>query len=171
MAAVIRSSLRAIGPKLKAQLVAETRCGADSIFWIASGSQIPNFTAPADIILQVRQFTPYQPAVEGGGRWDTRITRIIDITGRVQLAVDPAFKDDEWLFGDNGYLALEEEIVAALQIFTPVDSSQNALLAEPCRFVQGQSPFKEQGNEVLWGHGTIGLEVYYTLDMDTTADL
>lgn len=163
--------MRAIAPQLKAQLAAASGVNAERIFWVAHESKIPNFVAPSDIILQVRSFGMNQSVVEGAGRYDTRITRIIDISPRVQLAVDPAYQDDQWLFAATGLLALEESIVAALQIFNPTDSGGNHLLDEPCRFVQGISPFKDQGNEVLWGHGTIGLELLYTLDMDPTADL
>src|SRR3990172_8020876 len=170
MAKVIRTSLRTIAPLITARLV-DWLALTDTaqIFWIAR-NKIPHFLGPWDILLRPRRGFSIQDNSDGGGKWDTRIRRIIDVALRVQLATDETARDVEWLFADDGYFALEESVIDALQMFEPTDAQGNILLAEPMRLLEGIEPAREQGNEVLWGDGTLAFEIVYTMNLDTTGE-
>jgi hypothetical protein len=170
MPGVIRTSLRDIAPLITTRLAAATSINRERIFWIARLNPVPHFTGQADILLRPRRKLALQDNVDGGGKWDTRVTRILDVIPRVQYAVDPAASDYEWLFASGGYITLEEEIVDALQMFMPTDSTGNILVAEPMRLVTADDPLKEAGNEVVWGSGVLGFEMVYTMDLDTTGE-
>ncbi len=170
-----RVSISEILLALKALFVASNVLPENRIFIIARNTGIvPQMQAPQDMLLRPRGFTVDQGMVAAGGRYTTRLTRIIDVIIRVRYELDKVGEDVLWLTTASlGYFAFEEAAVNAMQVQidgknnTLLDSAGNSLLAEPMRIVDGMTPEKDiTGKTPGWGNGAFGISVAYLANVD-----
>lgn len=177
MAGVIPTSFRTIAPLITERLAEVAEIPEGRIFWVAR-NRIAHFVGPWDIVIRPRGGVSLDPNTDGGGRWDTRVRRIIDVAVRVARSTDDVARDYDWLFAEPsaddldliGYFTAQERVIEALHVFSPEDESGDILVAEPMRLVSDNDPFREPGSEIVWGDGTLAFEIVYTLDLDTEGE-
>lgn len=176
MAEVIRTSYAAIAPAITERIADVAGIPGSRVFWVAR-RRVEHYLGPWDVLLRPRAGISLDETTTGGGRWDTRVRRILDVAVRVGLAVDEAARDYQWLFADAdedtgliGYFRAQEAIIDALHLFLPTDGDGNGLLAEPMRLVNDIDPLREEGSESVWGDGTLAFEMVYTLDLNTDGE-
>jgi len=164
MATVKPSSIRTVLEAVQAWLVAQEVLDADRILLVARPfTEVPLEMGDADLLLRPGSFLPTGNET-GAGRYDTRIRRILEIAVRTRLEVDEVGQDLHWLRDDARHLALEEAVLAALEIFPPEDAAGNILLAEPMRLVDGTAAEKRKDKRG-WGQSVLRFEMIYVLPL------
>lgn len=173
MATVLRSSVRTVLQAVKAWLVAQEVATADRIKLVARPfAEVQHTMGDADLVLRPGRFVPTGNET-GAGRYDTRIRRLLEVAVRSRLESDEVDSDQLWLLQDAAHLALEEAVIAALQIFPPEDADSNILLAEPMRLADGAAAERRKDKRG-WGQSVLTFEMVYVLpleELDVSGDV
>lgn len=151
--------------------MAATGFPAERVF-NAARERVPHFQGEQDLVIRPGPFRSRQEFNDGAGRVATVCVRTIGIIVRTRGMLDTGGQDDIWLMTPDlvdpatGYFELENDVIAALQDFLPVDSNDNALLGEPMRLIGGSEPRRETGEKNTgWGAGRLDFECMYVFDM------
>lgn len=170
-----RCSFAEILLAIEARLVAFQVLPASRVFIVArSTSVMPNPVGPSDITLRPRGFIVDQDMAIAGGRYTTKLTRVVDVIIRLRSELDKAGSDKLFLTKDAGqaeavnYFALEEKAISALQIDADLkDVEGNVLVCCPIRIVDGTTPDKNQMvQNPGWGNSAFGVSCEYLPDID-----
>lgn len=166
---VRRSRVRTILLAVKAWLVEQEVADESRILIVARDSRdVPHFQGDQDIVLRPGrlQSLGYE---EGSGRYDKRVKRRLEATIRTRLELDEADSDEQWLTREDAHTDLEEDVVAALELFPVEEADGDLLLVEPMRLISGDVPGK-RASAKGWGESTLVFEMVYALPLDEITD-
>lgn len=137
------------------------------IMLVARRTAVPNLVGDKDIIIRVNP-TQVMVSVEGEGRFFTKLRRLIEVIPRVRTALDPVGRDDDWLTDESlGFLAFEDAVIDALQLFQPMNIDETAfLIIEPMRLVSVSNPDKPNEPNSKWGSSVQSWEIVYQAELD-----
>lgn len=135
---------------------------------IARRTKVPELNGDIDILLRPRGVSPITN-VDGAGRTDMRMRRILEVIPRLRWAIDEMTEDKNFLLDVNGFLALEDKIIDRLELFQPTNKAGTAFLTyEPMRFIGTGDLDKDIKPDGKWGISTLLYEVCYVQDLDQT---
>lgn len=146
---VIRASLNAVRVAVAAQLALRTAIPAAHIRQIARHQRsIPHLDGDQDILLRWRGFRA--DSQQHRDRHDCRIVRRLSVVLRTRFELDEVGGDEQWL-GDTtgGIIVREEDILDALQGFSPANAEGNLLTFEPLYVLEGDDYDMDKSEE--WG--------------------
>lgn len=157
-----RTSISEIMLAIRQKLIDAQVLPPDRIFIVARESQqLRDHQAPEVIYIRPRGMVVDQLILEAGGRYTTRIIRIVDIFVRVRNQRDKSMSDIQWLTdADQSYFKLEEAVMNVLNVAFLEDGVGNELLCEPMRPVSTESPQVDRG-KLGWGNAAASYEVHY----------
>ena len=106
------------------------------------------FSHPQDILIRLGSFRIDEGITFEAGRVATIIHRELFVTIRTKLAIDESEVDTQWVLHPTlGHFQIEDKVLDALQMFQPVDSSDNWLLTEPRKLISGPEPEKDEKSD------------------------
>lgn len=159
MSIPMATSIRTILLAVRERLVVKQVLGAPQILFVAQ-DRVPRFVGKRDLLLWPGRFQPGSQGYDGQGRDARRVIRNLAVIPRVQQSLDQAGRAEEWLLDDDGYFALEERVLDALDMFLPENEDGTmALLVEPMRIWEGAQPVK--GHDPKWGKAALQFEIQY----------
>lgn len=127
----------------------------------------PKFAASQDILLRPMAEQPEVGIIDGAGRFDNRRKRVIEVSARTRVLLDPAGQDLVRLTDASlGHFALEDKICDALELYYPSDTDDNAMCL-PLRVGRLTDP-RPMRNDRNWVFSTFAVEVEYMRDLDTS---
>jgi hypothetical protein len=161
--APIGNILLAIEQRLYTRNVVPSR----SVKWVTPGMTVPTFDSNFDCLLILGGLAA--PLDPGAGRAWRIFTRRIMIQPRARLLLDQPDRVKTWLLGTSmgqGYLPLEEVIADALDLFMPLDGSNNQLCVCPLHLAASADPQKENRKKESagWGYGSVTFECKYAFN-------
>lgn len=160
-----RTSIIEIANAIKQCLVDEDVQVSNRIKFVARGAGVPKFQGESDILIRIGGFTSVGETVAAAGRVCTMLDRLIHVICRSRLALDQADRDDTWLLNSSrGHFVIEEQVLDALHIFWPTDSSDNDLTTQPIRVNTSSQADKEASAGLRnrhWGYSAISYDVQY----------
>ncbi len=162
MAAPIPAPFGTVLLAIQAKIIVQT--GLDpSAVPITKRDQLPQFIADKMVILRVMGETPDAEVIRGSGRIANRRYRKVRIIVRTRFYVDESDRDTVWMTDPAlGHLALEDQVIDALEVVWIEDASSNALTFEPCRCGSVSEPKDIGGSKDKgWGESFIELTVPY----------
>lgn len=161
MATVARVSLPTILQAIEDQLVAR-RVVKDpaQVLWVIT-DDAPYHHSGFDVVLAPDFGLSTQPNNDGGGRWDTRVRRTVDVFVRTTFLATQGASDKEWV---RNHYPVEDAVLESLHGYHPTDENDNLLLIEPMRLTRPDRPRRDRSNKV-WGYSVMTFELLYHPDI------
>jgi hypothetical protein len=162
----VRADFRAILLLLRQQIATVTEMHLSFIV-VALGSpdDVPHHRGDKDVLLIPGDETPDADVIEGGGRVVNLRYRKLEVVPRMRRHLDRAEADLIRLTDESlGFLAFEDSVLDACEIFMAEDASQNVVaLPAPCGRVGRPRKDRQDGN---WVSSTIDVTLGYLRDLD-----
>lgn len=166
MAAWVAATLNQILPVITARLAASTGLDATRVLVsVLQPEDVPCFGAAQDVVVRVMHEHEDAAVVDGCGRHDDRRLRLLEISPRTRVQLDASGQDLYRLTDLSlGHLALEDAVVAALQLYS-VAGSGGDVWSAPLRVRRVTMPDKLRSNPD-WVCSTFGVDLEYRRDLD-----
>ena len=170
MAQWARTTPRAFLPVIVARLVTVT--GLDStrvVISVLEAEKVPLFAAFQDVIVRPVDEFPDTTVIDGAGRWENWRRRILQVSVRTRVQLDPAGQNLVQLTDASlGHLALEDAVMEALEIFN-VPGDNDDVLTAPLRTGHFSKPEQMKQNPA-WVVSTVEVEVLYRRELDVSLE-
>lgn len=167
MASQIRSKMSVILPLIKTLLMDALDLPTERVIITQSNTK-PNFQADRVVFLRVRRMTSQVDAELGGGNYENRVVRFLDVIPSVRMDTDST-SDEPWLLDEDlGFFAFEEAILTALCGHFLVDEQGNHVLDGSTIKLISETDAQKIPGAPGWGESLMTFRLSYELDVDLT---
>lgn len=163
----IRTPYADIHSALVTQLTTVTGIPAHRIYLVGR-DRVPHFKGGRDLVIRLTPPQPVEGWQEGAGRTHAVCRRVLSVQIRVQIGRDTSESDQaKYLSEDGGLLLLEEQVLDALEIFTPADvTSGDLLTTEPLHWAPEGGPIARDPDDAQWISSWLHFEILYAPALD-----
>ncbi len=160
------SSMSVILPLVKSLLMERLDLPTERVVITQSNTR-PNFQADWVVFLRVRRLMAEQEGELGGGNYNARAVRFLDVIPSTRLETDST-SDEKWLLHPElGFFALEEQILFALCGHFLEDDDRDHVLAGTTIKLLSELDAQKVPGAPGWGEAVMTFRLEYQLDLDT----